>query len=97
MFVEVRGKKQLGWGGGLFGSPILKRVKAKQIHITFTVLSENYKIFFSLQTTKNIIVFSALSKVPVKLIFWFAFGSSSRSCCLIKFIAIILYCSFKCG
>ena len=47
---------------------------------TFTVPSGKFKIvsFVSL-IAKKIDVFPALSKFPVKLICWFAFGSASSS------------------
>ena len=65
--------------------------KAKEIYNTFTVPCEKYKIVsFDYLVMKNIVVFPALSKFPVKLIFWFALGSVSKSCCLRKSIAIIL-------
>ena len=38
----------------------------------------------------NIVVFPALSKLAVKLIFGIDLGSSSRTSCLLKSIAIII-------
>ena len=59
---------------------------------TFTVPSGKFKIvsFVSL-ITKNIDAFPAVSKFPVKLICWFAFGSASGSS------LVLSSCSLKCG
>ena len=57
----------------------------------FTVLCEKSKMVSSASTKmKNITVFPTQYRFPIKLIYCSAFGSTSRSCCLSKSIAIIL-------
>ena len=47
-------------------------------------------VSFASLIMKNLAVFPARSKHPVKLIFCIAFGSVSNASCLLKFIAIML-------
>ena len=43
---------------------------------------------------KNIVVFPSHVRFPVKLICRIAFGSASSTCCLLKYVVIILWCSY---
>ena len=60
------------------------------IHNTVTVTCEKPKmVSFTCSVMKNV-VFSFRSRFPVKLIYFIAFGSTSRACCSLKSIVIIL-------
>ena len=66
-------------------------VDKNQIYKTFTVPSETFNtVSFASSIIKNIVVSPALSKFAVKLICWIALGSASRTCYLLKSVAIIL-------
>ena len=58
-------------------------------HKTFTVPCEK-SVSFASSKIKSIVVFPALSKFAVKLICWISLGSASRTCYLLKSVAIIL-------
>ena len=61
------------------------------IYNTFTVSCEKSKtVSFASSVMKNIVVFPALSRSAVKLICWFALGSASSACWLLKSIVLIL-------
>ena len=60
-------------------------------HNTLTVPFEKSKtVSFASSIMKNIVESPTLSKFPVKLICWIAFGSASSFCCLLKSIAVHL-------
>ena len=60
----------------------------EHIHNTFTVPCENSKmVSFASSIMKNIAVFLAQSRFPVKVICCMAFPSASSICCLLKYIA----------
>ena len=59
---------------------------------TLAVLWEKSKmVYFASSIIKSVIVYLAsLSRFPMKLICYIAFGSLSSACCLLKSISIIL-------
>ena len=57
-------------------------------YLTFP-LEKSEMVPFSSSRMKNIVVFPAQSRFPVKLFCCVAFGSGSSSCCLSKSIDII--------
>ena len=66
-------------------------IKEKLNYKTFTIPCEKSKMFsIASSIIKNIVVPFALSRFPVKLIYYIAFGSVSSACCLLKSIAISL-------
>ena len=71
------------------GHFILKQNKHN--YNTCTVSYEKSKmVSFASSIIKDIVVFPAQSRFPVKLICCIAFGSASSAYCLLKSIAIIL-------
>ena len=57
------------------GFTILLTVKSRIVSLTSLIM-------------KNIVVFPACSKLLIKLIYYIGFGSASRTCCLLRSVAI---------
>ena len=73
------------------------KVKTKTTnHSTLIVPREKSKIVsFAFSIMKNINLLLFPLRFPVKLIYFFSFGPASNACCLLKSIAIILWCFMK--
>ena len=54
------------------------------------VIALIFFVSFTFSIMKNIVVFPARSRLPVKLFFCIAFGSVSSACCLLKSTAVHL-------
>ena len=54
------------------------------------VIALIFFVSFTFSIMKNIVVFPARSRLPVKLFFYIVFGSVSSACCLLKSTAIRL-------
>ena len=68
------------------------------IVLQFLVKSKNEKckmVFYASSRMKNIVIFRAWSRFPVKLTCYVTFGSVSSSCCIPKSIDIVLQCFMK--
>ena len=64
-----------------------ENIQSKFLHFLVKHLRQSV---FASSIMKNIVAFSGLSNIAVKLIYWVAIGSASNACCLLKSIAIIL-------
>ena len=61
-----------------------------EICSTLTVPCKKSKmVYFTSSSMKNNNLLSLPSRLPVKLIFCFAFKSASSACCLLKYISVI--------
>ena len=70
----------------------------KHVHNTLTVSCEKSKVVsFASSTMENTAVFTfgLRCRFSVRLICYVAFGSASRTCCLLEPIAMILYYFLK--